>query len=96
MAWSGLSCCAVSSGGELAGQAQQLFQVSEKLAGHLDAVREELPEQVGCGNGDGLTGWGPGRVRGREGVVGEEVGGAAGSGDAPNAGHSLQIASGHG
>lgn len=42
-----LACGAAAPGGELAGQAQQLFQVGEQFAGHLDAVREELAEQLG-------------------------------------------------
>jgi hypothetical protein len=43
-------------GGELAGQACPLFQVGEKLAGHLDAGWEKLAEQLGCGHAPGLAG----------------------------------------
>jgi uncharacterized membrane protein len=42
-----LPCRAVTPGGELAGQAQQLFQVGEQLASHLNAVREQAAEQLG-------------------------------------------------
>lgn len=77
-----LPCRAVSSGGEFAGQPHQLLQVGEKLAGHLDAVREQLAEQFSCGHMSGLAGRVPGRLRGQEGLLGEELGGAAGCGDA--------------
>jgi hypothetical protein len=48
-----LACGAAASSGQLAGQAEQLFQVGKQFAGHLDAIREELAEQLGYGDGAG-------------------------------------------
>jgi len=61
---------------------EPLGQVGEQFAGHLDPVGEELAEQIGCEDGFGLAGWEPGWIRGRKGVLGEELGRAAGGGDA--------------
>jgi len=36
-----------AAGGELAGQARPLLEVGEQFPGHLDAVREQLAEQLG-------------------------------------------------
>jgi hypothetical protein len=43
-------------GSKLAGQACPLFQVGEQLAGHLNAGREKLAEQLSRGHAPGLTG----------------------------------------
>jgi len=60
---------AVALGCEFAGQPYQLFQVGEELAGHLDAVGEELVKQLGCGYVPGLTSWGYGWPGGHEGPL---------------------------
>ena len=70
-------------GGEFAGEPEQLFQVGEQLAGHVDAVRVELTEQVGCGYRPGLAGRGPGRISGRGSLRGEGPGRRPGGGDLP-------------
>ena len=49
-------------GSELAGQASPLFQVGEELAGHPDACREELAEQLGRGQAAARARCGPARL----------------------------------
>ena len=52
-----LPCRTATSGSALAGEPCPLFQIGEEFADHLDAVREQLAEQLSCGHMSGLAGW---------------------------------------